>query len=124
MDTTIRHTSHAARRQAQRNLSDQDIQFIWEHGRQIRCAGALHVFLGLRDIPLDKETYQQFAHLEGATLVINHRSDVLTLVTVYRNRRGFKKIRHKLKYDCSTAGIDESYCLSSSAAIRGGLRMD
>ena len=103
MDTTIRYTNHAMQRQAQRNLSDQDIWFIFEHGRHVRRAGALHVFLGRRDIPTDKATYRQFAHLEGAVLVINDTPEEAILLTAYRNRRGLKGIRTKSKYDRSAA---------------------
>ena len=71
MHVTIRSTSHAQSGQARRNLSDQDVRFVFEHGRRMRCAGALHVFLGRRDIPADKEIHSRFAHLEGTMLVMD-----------------------------------------------------
>lgn len=102
MTTETLPTSHAVYRQAQRNLSDRDVQFVLAHGRLIRCAGAMHVFLGRRDIPGDRETQREFGRLEGTVLVLTryrekqHRP---LLITAYRNRRGLKQIRSKAKYD-------------------------
>ncbi len=96
-------TMHAQSRQAQRNLSTEDIWFVWEHGRRVRCAGALHVFLGKRDLPVDRILARRFAHLEGTTLVMDDRSHEVVLITAYRNRRGLKQIRAKRKYErCQT----------------------
>ena len=99
MHVTIRSTSHAQSRQARRNLSDQDVQFVFEHGRRMRCAGALHVFLGRRDIPADKEIHSRFAHLEGTMLVMDDTQGEAILITAYRNRRGLKQLRARAKYD-------------------------
>lgn len=96
---TMTYTSHAQDRQAQRNLSTEDVQFVWEYGRTYRCAGALHVFLGRRDLPMDKAIYQRFAHLEGTTLILDDTHAEPVLITVYRNRRGTKRIRSKAKYE-------------------------
>jgi hypothetical protein len=98
MEAMILHTRHVIYRQARRNLSDQDVWFVLEHGRRIHCAGALHVFLGRRDIPTDKATYQRFAHLEGTVLVFDQTPTALVLITAYRNRHGLKQIRTKTKY--------------------------
>ena len=101
MHVTIRSTSHAQSRQARRNLSDQDVRFVFEHGRRMRCAGALHVFLGRRDIPADKEIHSRFAHLEGTMLVMDDTQGEVVLITAYRNRRGLRRLRGKAKYDRS-----------------------
>jgi hypothetical protein len=93
------YTAHGSHRQAQRNLSDDDIAFVLRHGRRLHGAGALHVFLGARDIPNDKEAARRYSRLEGTTLILAHAPDSLVLVTVYRNRRGFKAARAKAKYD-------------------------
>jgi hypothetical protein len=98
MEMTILQTEHVIRRQARRNLSNQDIWFVLEHGRRVHCAGALHIFLGRRDIPGDKPTYQRFAHLEGTVLVCDQQSEELIVITAYRNHHGFKQIRTKTKY--------------------------
>ena len=99
MQMTIRSTSHARSRQARRNLSDQDVRFVFEHGRRMRCAGALHVFLGRRDIPADKEIHSRFAHLEGTMLVMDDTQGEVILITAYRNRQGLRRLRVKAKYD-------------------------
>jgi hypothetical protein len=99
MQTMLYSTAHALHRQAQRNLSDDDVQFVLRNGRRVHCAGALHVFLGGRDIPADKELARRYARLEGTVLVLAHTADGLALVTAYRNRRGLKAVRAKAKYD-------------------------
>jgi hypothetical protein len=98
MQPTIRYTAHALSRRAQRNLSDADVQFVIEHGRRTHAAGALHIFLAGRDIPSEKTIARRFGHLEGTVLVLSPDSDP-TLITAYRNRRGFKAVRTKAKYD-------------------------
>ncbi len=99
MSVALWYTGHAVRRQAQRNLSDQDIQFVLEHGRHMRRAGVLHISLGRRDIPSDKVTQKRFSRLEGTTIVVDDTRDETIVITAYRNRNGFKKIRAKAKYD-------------------------
>lgn len=95
---------HAVVRQAQRNMSDADVAFVLEHGRQVRCAGALHVFLGRRDIPADRETQRRFGHLEGTVLVLADDNSQLVLITAYRNREALKEIRAKAKYRRAMSG--------------------
>ena len=92
-------TVHALNRQAQRNLSDDDVQFVLRYGRRIHSAGALHIFLGGRDIPSTKELAQRYGRLEGTVLVLAQLADELTLVTAYRNRRGLKAVRAKAKFN-------------------------
>ena len=92
-------TAHARRRQAQRNISDEDLQFVLMYGRRHRCAGVTHVFLARRDIPGEKATYQRFARLEGTTLLVDSVPDETIVITVYRNRRASRRIRNKAKYD-------------------------
>ncbi len=100
MQLNIRYTAHAVSRSAQRNLSFDDVQFVLTHGRRTYCAGALHVFLARRDIPAEKALARQFGHLEGTVLVLSPTADNdLTLITAYRNRRGFKSVRAKAPYD-------------------------
>lgn len=99
----IQLTHHARTRQAQRNVSDEDIAFVLEYGRGIRSGGARHVFLGRRDMPKEAELCRRYAHLEGVVLVLDDTGDAPVLLTVYRNRSGLKAIRTKAKY-CRTAG--------------------
>ena len=99
MQATIFSTAHALNRQAQRNLSADDVRFVLTHGRRIHSAGALHVVLGGRDIPGDKDLARRYGRLEGTVLVRHPSPDGLVLITTYRNRRGFKAVRAKQKYD-------------------------
>ena len=99
MQRTLRTTTHADVRQAQRNLSAQDIDFVIAPGQCLYSGGALHLFLRNRDIPRDKAGYRQFARLEGTTLVIKEEGDLAVLITAYRNQHGLKAIRRKGKHD-------------------------
>lgn len=99
MQPMIRYTAHALSRRAQRNLSIDDVEFVMRYGRRVRCAGALHVVLGGRDIPAGKVVARQYGHLEGTLLVLGTEDNDLTMITAYRNRRGFKAVRSKAVYD-------------------------
>jgi hypothetical protein len=99
IQTLLRPTLHSLTRQARRNLSDEDIDFVVARGRYIYCAGALHIFLRRRDIPRHKDINDRFARLEGTVLVINIQHAIPVLITVYHNRDSFKQIRSKAKYD-------------------------
>lgn len=101
MNKTIWITKHARSRQATRNLRDEDIMFVLQHGQRIRSGGVLQMFLGRRHIPANKATHRRFARLEGTVLVLDDTGDELVLITVYRNRRGTKTLRSKAKHDCS-----------------------
>lgn len=86
---------HVQQRMAQRNLSWEDIRFVLQHGQRWHKAGAIHVFLGSRDIPY--ELRNRFARLEGTTVLVNPDSMDM-IITVYRNRqRGTNQIRRKRK---------------------------
>ena len=99
MQPTIRYTAHAISRQAQRNLSAEDIEFVVAYGRRIHCAGAVHIFLGGRDIPGERAIAQRFGRLEGTVLVLSTVPEAPVVITAYRNRHGLKAIRAKAKYD-------------------------
>jgi hypothetical protein len=123
MTTTIVYTKHAIKRQAHRNLSEEDVQFVFVHGHRIYCAGALHIFLARRDIPNDPTIYRRFARLEGTVLVMSINDDKPVLITVYRNRRGFKEIRAKSTYDRSIHSRFHKYRNSCGSYSESGLRV-
>jgi hypothetical protein len=90
---------HAQHRQARRNISVDDIHFVLANGQRLYCAGAMHVFLGRRDLPGERHTYQRYARLEGTVLVLRDRGSHLVLITVYRDRQGLRAIKAKAPYD-------------------------
>ncbi len=101
MGTVVQCSNHARLRQAQRNLSDEDVSFVLQYGRRSYHAGVLCVFLGWRDIPNEKPTYQRFSHLEGTMLKLAAAlCGEMILVTAYRNRRAGSRMRKRAKYDC------------------------
>jgi hypothetical protein len=90
-------TKHAILRIAERGLAESDVHYVCQHGKRIIRAGAIHIFLGKKDIPKDDLRVSQYARLEGTTVLVCSR-DNQTILTVYRNKHGFKKIRCKKKY--------------------------
>jgi hypothetical protein len=90
-------SDHASRRLAQRNLTTDDVQYVYMHGRLHHRGKATFVHLGFRDIPTEDRREDRYRRLEGTVLVL----DPVTgchLTTAYRNRqRGSRDIRRKLK---------------------------
>jgi hypothetical protein len=97
-DATISTISaHAGRRLAQRNLSPEDVCYVFAHGRVHHAGKALFVHLGLRDIPHEHRREDRLRRLEGTILVLDPASG-RHLPTVYRNRRhGSRDIKRKPK---------------------------
>jgi len=95
-------TRHAAGRCAQRNITEEDIRYVIEHGEREHRAGTLVVFLRKRDIPQRDRADQRIAQLEGLTVHLAQANDgtFSVVVTAYRNReRGLKEHRRKKKYN-------------------------
>ena len=101
-------SAHARQRLAQRNLTAEDVQYVYAHGRLVHAGKAIFVYLGLRDIPDEDRRDDQFRRLEGTVLVL----DPLTgchLTTAYRNRRhGSRDIRRKPKWSLISKRIARS----------------
>jgi len=95
-------TDHAEVRAAQRNLSMRDIEILTTYGRTFHCGGALHLFLGLKDIPSDLRANDSIVKLIGTTAVL--AKDDHSIITVYRNRHALSMIRRKNKWDLSRRG--------------------
>jgi len=94
---------HADRRLAQRNLSFEDVRYVFAHGRIHHAGKALFVHLGLRDIPADQRRDDHIRRLEGTVLVLDPSTGE-HLTTAYRNRRkGSRDIKRKSKHDFSSA---------------------
>jgi hypothetical protein len=98
---------HADRRLAQRNLSFEDVRYVFAHGRMHHAGKALFVHLGLRDIPADHLRDDHLRRLEGTVLVLDPTTGQ-HLTTAYRNRRkGSRDIKRKSKH-----GFGADLCLA------------
>ena len=90
-------SAHASRRLAQRNLTADDVHYVYTHGRVHHTGKATFVHLGLRDIPEEDRRDNRLRRLEGTILVLDPTTGC-HLTTAYRNRqRGSRDIRRKLK---------------------------
>lgn len=90
-------SAHASRRLAQRNLTTDDVHYVYVHGRLHHTGKATFVHLGLRDIPEEDRREDRYRRLEGTVLVLDPATGC-HLTTAYRNRqRGSRDIRRKLK---------------------------
>jgi hypothetical protein len=99
MQTPLPITDHARLRMAQRNVSFDQLSFILEHGQEVHGAGAILITLRRKDIPLELQMEDEFARLEGVTVVLSREESVI--LTIWRNRRqGLRHIRDKPRYSC------------------------
>ena len=100
MQISVRFSEHALCRMAQRNVSPADVKYVLQHGRRYKRAGAIHCFLGKKDIPEDDARDDAIARLEGTTVLVTPtwEKGSVEVITVYRNRSAPRKIRRKVKY--------------------------
>ena len=87
---------------AQRNLTEDDVYYVYEHGICFICAGVIHIFLGKKCIPTLDRSNDQIRRLVGTTVQIDSQ-DAMTVKTAYRNRESLKKDRRKAKYNSRKA---------------------
>lgn len=95
MQEGIELSNHAVTRMAQRNLSTEDVEYVIQFGCRVRSGGALHYFLRHNDIPAGDR--KQAQRLEGTTVLMDRSGQCI--ITVYRNRRGLKVLRQKVKWE-------------------------
>lgn len=99
MSNQLDITEHARKRMAQRNVSENEVSFILEHGQMTHCAGAILVTCRRKDIPKNKLVLDEFRRLDGVTIVMSRENSAI--MTVWRNRKqGLRHIRHKPRYRC------------------------
>lgn len=91
---------HAIQRMAQRRLAPDEIEYVIRHGITYRRAGVLHYYLRKKDIPDSDRRQSKYSRLEGTVVLLDSRN-VVTIITVYRNRHkgALKDIRCKAKYN-------------------------
>lgn len=91
-------TRHAGRRLAQRNLTYDDVRYVFAYGRRYHSGKACFIHLGLRDIPAEHRRQDRIRRLEGTVLVLDPDLGQ-HLTTAYRNRRrGSRDIKRKSKH--------------------------
>ena len=96
---TIQHTHHSARRSAQRGLTEDEIEYVYQFASRYHSGGALIYYLRRQDVPVSDRRWDFARRLVGTALVI--ALDGETLLTAWRNRRsGLKQIRKKEPYRC------------------------
>ncbi len=96
----LQHTVHSRQRAAQRGLSEDEIEYVFQFGSRFHREGALIYYLRKRDVPLCDQRKDWSMQLVGTALIIDQ--DGRTLLTAWRNRRrGLKVIRKKPAYRCS-----------------------
>jgi len=95
LQNAVELSNHAVTRMAQRNLSAEDVEYVIQFGCRVRSGGALHYFLRYNDIP--KSDRKRVRRLEGTTVLMDRSGQYI--ITVYRNRRGLKGIRQKVKWE-------------------------
>ena len=93
----LRHSQHSAMRAAQRGLSDDEIEYVYQFASRYRRAGATIYFLRRQDVPLPDRRRDFAARLVGTALICD--PDSYMLLTTWRDRRsGLKQIRKKEGY--------------------------
>ena len=93
----LQHTVHSRQRAAQRGLSDDEIEYVFQYGSRFHREGALIYYLRKQDVPLHDQRKAWAVQLVGTALVV--AKDGRTLLTAWRNRRnGLKVIKKKPAY--------------------------
>ena len=102
-------SSHAITRTAQRNIKNNDIEYVLENGQRVYTGGALHVFLGKKDIPKEDHKRNRAHQLVGTIVLMDAKSGAV--ITVYRNRKGLPAIRKKSKYLVTNGTLNRNITL-------------
>jgi hypothetical protein len=91
------YSLHADQRAAQRNVSDDDVEFVLRFGHRMRRTGVIYYALREKDLPSDLPGSDPRRRLVGTTVMLCKCGT--TVITVYRNQRAFKRDKRKTKYE-------------------------
>ena len=91
-----RLSDHAARRAVQRNLSEDEIDFLLEHGQLVHNTGVIFCRLRHKDIPSELPRNSRYRRLVGSTAILCRCG--YYVVTVYREQQAFKMDDSKTAY--------------------------
>jgi hypothetical protein len=86
---------HAMLRGAQSNLRRQDCELVRRYGVLEHRDGVRFYVLRKRDVERHREAEPRLQKLHDIVLVVDR--DGSTIITIYRNAKALKKIRHKSK---------------------------
>lgn len=86
-------TQHAEQRAIQRNLPDEALEVVLLYGETLHRAGAVIYFLRRRDVMSDDAARSSSGRWIGATVILD--STQQRVLTVYRNRRGLRRLKRK-----------------------------
>ena len=90
-------THHALERSNQRNLSDEDIQYVLTHGQLCHVPEGVSYFLGRRNVPPLDRVNDHITRLEGTVVILDLAQEYV--ITAWRNRRsGTKQLRCRGKH--------------------------
>lgn len=87
-----RPTQHYNARAAERALRSDVEEFLMTWGTETRAAGATHITLVRRDLPIDLQDTDEAARAEGWIIVAG---DDGSLVTCYRRSDAWRFVRRK-----------------------------
>jgi hypothetical protein len=87
-----RPTQHYRARVAERALRPDVEEFLMTWGTETRAAGATHITLVRRDLPIDLQDSEEAARAEGWIIVAG---DDGSLVTCYRRNDAWRFVRRK-----------------------------
>lgn len=89
-------TDHANLRSAQRNMCDDEIEFILKHGNRVRRTGVIFCQLRKIDLPNSLSGNNRMRRLVGSTVVLSRCGE--QVLTMYRDNRAFHKDTRKTKF--------------------------
>lgn len=89
-------TDHANLRSAQRNMSDDEIEFILKHGNRLRRTGVIFCQLRKVDLPTSLSGNHRMRRLVGSTVVLSKCAT--QVLTMYRDDRAFNRDSRKTKF--------------------------
>ena len=102
-------SDHAAHRAAQRNLMDDEIDFMLQFGFLLHNTGVIFCQLRAKDLPDDLPRNHRYRRLVGSTLVLCKCGHYV--VTLYRENRAFHSDSCKVRYNLQKSKlVNCPYC--------------
>jgi len=87
----MKFSEHALKRISQRGISLEFIRIALENGTEIYRNGVLLIFLRKKDIPKEDVNPSVAEKLEGLTIVINTKKNIV--ITAYKNQKALRNIK-------------------------------